>query len=173
MTRSPTSAEFSVLVLITFLLKIDILGLAMLILLDADEAQEPSKISSSTVVDLCFFCMSLMILSWTKPTLESLCILLCYFSNKTTYWWYIDIYDDIYLWHILDFMKLKILCCSRLKYIVVHISLETSVQPYWKNYFSVRRGTITNLTNHYMLWKENMTSYKHLAFVKANACIYE
>ena len=29
--KSPTSAEFSVLVLITFLLKIDILGLAMLI----------------------------------------------------------------------------------------------------------------------------------------------
>ena len=30
-TKSPTSTEFSVLVLITFLLKIDILGLAMLI----------------------------------------------------------------------------------------------------------------------------------------------
>ena len=30
-TKSPTSAEFSVFVLITILLKIDILGLAMLI----------------------------------------------------------------------------------------------------------------------------------------------
>ena len=36
-TKSPTSAEFSVLVLITFLLKIDIYGIAMLIWLDADE----------------------------------------------------------------------------------------------------------------------------------------
>ena len=39
LTKSPTSAEFSVLVLITFLLKIDILGLAMLIQLDTDEDQ--------------------------------------------------------------------------------------------------------------------------------------
>ena len=39
LTKSPTSAEFSVLVLITFLLKIDILGLAMLIELDTDEDQ--------------------------------------------------------------------------------------------------------------------------------------
>ena len=31
MGQSPTSTEFSVLILITFLLKIDILGLAMLI----------------------------------------------------------------------------------------------------------------------------------------------
>ena len=30
-TKSPTSAEFSMLVLITYILKIDILGLAMLI----------------------------------------------------------------------------------------------------------------------------------------------
>ena len=36
-TKSPTSAEFSVLVLITFLLKIDICGIAMLIWLDANE----------------------------------------------------------------------------------------------------------------------------------------
>ena len=39
-TKSPTSAEFSVLILITFLLKIHILGLTMLIWLDADEGQE-------------------------------------------------------------------------------------------------------------------------------------
>ena len=37
-TKGPTSAEFSVLVLIS-LLKIDILGLAMLIYLDGDEGQ--------------------------------------------------------------------------------------------------------------------------------------
>ena len=37
MTKSPTSEEFSVLVLITFLLKIDIYGIAVLIWLDADE----------------------------------------------------------------------------------------------------------------------------------------
>ena len=36
-TKSPTSEEFSVLVLITFLLKIDIYGIAVLIWLDADE----------------------------------------------------------------------------------------------------------------------------------------
>ena len=38
-TKSPTSTEFSVLVLITFLLKIDIPGLAMLIWLYGDEGQ--------------------------------------------------------------------------------------------------------------------------------------
>ena len=38
-TKSPTSTEFSVLVLITFLLKIDILGLAILIYLYGDECQ--------------------------------------------------------------------------------------------------------------------------------------
>ena len=38
-TKSPTSTEFSVLVLITFLLKIDILGLALLIQLYGDEGQ--------------------------------------------------------------------------------------------------------------------------------------
>ena len=38
-TKSPTSTEFSVLVLITFLLKIDVLGLAMLIWLYGDEVQ--------------------------------------------------------------------------------------------------------------------------------------
>ena len=38
-TKSPTSAEFSVSVLITFLLKIYILGLARLIYLDGDEGQ--------------------------------------------------------------------------------------------------------------------------------------
>ena len=51
-TESSTSAEFSVLVLIFFLLKIDILGLAMLIELDGDRGQ---VISSSSVVGLCFF----------------------------------------------------------------------------------------------------------------------
>ena len=39
-TKSPTSAEFSVLALITFLLKKDILGLAMLIWLDGDEGHK-------------------------------------------------------------------------------------------------------------------------------------
>ena len=39
MWQSPTSTEFSVLVLITFLLKIDILGLAMQIWLYGDEGQ--------------------------------------------------------------------------------------------------------------------------------------
>ena len=38
-TKGPTSGEFLALVLITFLLKIDILGLAMLIQLHHDEAQ--------------------------------------------------------------------------------------------------------------------------------------
>ena len=38
-TKSPTCIEFSVLVLITFLLKIDIPGLAMLIWLYGDEGQ--------------------------------------------------------------------------------------------------------------------------------------
>ena len=38
-TKSPTSAELSVLILITFLLKIDVIGLAMSIWLDADEGQ--------------------------------------------------------------------------------------------------------------------------------------
>ena len=38
-TKSPTSTKFLVLVLITFLLKIDIIGLAMLIYLDGDEDQ--------------------------------------------------------------------------------------------------------------------------------------
>ena len=38
-TKSPTSTEFSVLVLITILLKTDIVGLAMLILLNDDEGQ--------------------------------------------------------------------------------------------------------------------------------------
>ena len=38
-TESPTSTEFSVIVLITFLQKVDILGLAMLILLDGNEVQ--------------------------------------------------------------------------------------------------------------------------------------
>ena len=37
--KSPTSTEFSVLVLIAFLLKVDILGLAMLIWLYGDEGQ--------------------------------------------------------------------------------------------------------------------------------------
>ena len=37
--KSPTSTEFSVLVLITFSLKVDILGLAMLIGLYGDEGQ--------------------------------------------------------------------------------------------------------------------------------------
>ena len=37
--KSPTSTEFSVLALITFLLKMDMLGLAMLILLYGDEGQ--------------------------------------------------------------------------------------------------------------------------------------
>ena len=35
--KNPTNAEFSVLVLITFLQKLDILGLDILIWLDADE----------------------------------------------------------------------------------------------------------------------------------------
>ena len=39
-TKSPTSAEFSVLVLITFLLKKDILGLSMLIYVDGDEGHK-------------------------------------------------------------------------------------------------------------------------------------
>ena len=39
MTKSPTSAEFSVLVLTTFLQKKDILGLAILIQVDGDEGQ--------------------------------------------------------------------------------------------------------------------------------------
>ena len=38
-TKSPTFTEFSVLVLITFLLKIHILGLAMLIELYGDKGQ--------------------------------------------------------------------------------------------------------------------------------------
>ena len=38
-TKGPTSGEFLALVLITFLLKIDILGLAMLTKLDADQGQ--------------------------------------------------------------------------------------------------------------------------------------
>ena len=38
-TKSPTSTEFSVLVLITFFLNTDILGLAMLIKLYGDEGQ--------------------------------------------------------------------------------------------------------------------------------------
>ena len=38
-TKSSTCTEFSVLVLINFLLNIDILGLAMLILLYGDEGQ--------------------------------------------------------------------------------------------------------------------------------------
>ena len=37
--KSPTSTELSVLVLIAFLVKIDILGLAMLIWLYGDESQ--------------------------------------------------------------------------------------------------------------------------------------
>ena len=48
-TKSPTSTAFSVLVLITFLLKIDILGLAMLIYLYDDEGQ----VKFLQVVDLC------------------------------------------------------------------------------------------------------------------------
>ena len=39
LTENPTSTEFSVLVLITFSQKVDILGLAMLILLNGDEGQ--------------------------------------------------------------------------------------------------------------------------------------
>ena len=38
-TKSPTSIEFSVFILITFLLNIDILGLAMLIQLYGDDDQ--------------------------------------------------------------------------------------------------------------------------------------
>ena len=38
-TKSPTSTEFSVLILITFLLKLDIVELAMLIYLHGDEGQ--------------------------------------------------------------------------------------------------------------------------------------
>ena len=38
-TERPISTEFSVLVLITFSQKVDILGLAMLILLDGDKGQ--------------------------------------------------------------------------------------------------------------------------------------
>ena len=38
-TKNPTNAEFSVLVLIIFLQKLDILGLDILIWLDADENQ--------------------------------------------------------------------------------------------------------------------------------------
>ena len=40
MIKSPNSAEFLILVLITFLLKKDILGLAMLIKLDGDEGHK-------------------------------------------------------------------------------------------------------------------------------------
>ena len=36
-TKSSTSSEFSVLILITFLMEIDILALAMLVYLDGDE----------------------------------------------------------------------------------------------------------------------------------------
>ena len=38
-TKSSTSSEFSVLILITFLMEIDILALARLIYLDGDEGQ--------------------------------------------------------------------------------------------------------------------------------------
>ena len=38
-TTNPSSAEFSVLVLVTYLLKIDTLGLAILIYLYSDECQ--------------------------------------------------------------------------------------------------------------------------------------
>ena len=48
-TKSPTSAEFSVLVLLTFSLKKDILGLNVMVM------EVVSKIYSSTVVDLYFF----------------------------------------------------------------------------------------------------------------------
>ena len=53
-TKSPTTTEFSVLVLITFLQKIDILGLAMLIQLYGDEGQV-KFLQVYTVADLCLF----------------------------------------------------------------------------------------------------------------------
>ena len=48
--KSPTSTEFSVLVLIAFLLKIDIPGLAINYMMLGS-----SKISSSTVVVICTY----------------------------------------------------------------------------------------------------------------------
>ena len=53
-TKSSTSTEFSVLVLITFLLKIDILGLAMLIWLYDDE-DHVKYLQVYTAVDMCLF----------------------------------------------------------------------------------------------------------------------
>ena len=63
-----------------------------------------SKISSSTVVDQYFFCMSCKwFLNSNYPW-----ILLCYCinNNEKPYW--------LYLKHLLDFIKLKTLWCSRL-----------------------------------------------------------
>ena len=63
-----------------------------------------SKISSITVVDQYFFCMSCKwFLNSNYPW-----ILLCYCinNNKKPYW--------LYLKHLLDFIKLKTLWCSRL-----------------------------------------------------------
>ena len=77
-TKSPTSTEFSVLVLMAFLLKLDIVRLAMLIQL-AIWWWRSSKIPSSTVVDMSlFFSCHLMILSWKTTTPN----FFCYFSNN-------------------------------------------------------------------------------------------
>ena len=58
-TKCPSSTEFSVLVLITFLLKIDILELAMLISLYGDEGQ----VKFLQVLQLIVFACHVMILS--------------------------------------------------------------------------------------------------------------
>ena len=67
-TKIPTSTEFSVLVLITFLLKIGILGLVMPIELHGDEVKwNFFKYCSWSVF---VFACHVMILSWTVTTPE-------------------------------------------------------------------------------------------------------
>ena len=65
-TKSPTLAEFLVLALITFLLKIYILWLAMLICLDANEGLV--KFFQVIWFVCAFFACHVMSLSWTTQS---------------------------------------------------------------------------------------------------------
>ena len=103
MTKSRTSAEFSVLVLIIFLLKIDILRLAMLIYLDGDEDQ--FKYCSWSV--LFFLACGVIILSWTVTTLASHWILLCYFGNQKKFVYHFSRIENITFLEDMVFKKTK------------------------------------------------------------------
>ena len=107
-TKNPTSIEFSVLVLITFLLKIDIPGLAMLIQLYGDEGQ----VKFLQVLQLICACLKQAEINYSKIACMS-CNDSVLNNNYTPEFSFATLVvkkkltDD--LLHLLDFIKLKTL----------------------------------------------------------------